>query len=195
MGMTSSRMNWILNYLMGTINTMCLRLNRSVKIGRNTTISILANVIAYDKGVISVGDRCTISDFARIVAGPELGADVTIGNDFVLKPYSVLYGGGGLRIGNGVMIASHSVVIPENHIFSSLEKPIFKQGVDRRPVEICDDVWIGANVTVLAGTRIGRGSIVAAGAVVTKDVPDFAVVAGVPARVIKSRIQHPENEV
>ena len=68
------------------------------------------------------------------------------------------------------------------------EQPIMKQGVKREFVKIEDDCWIAANTVILAGVTIGKGSVIAAGSVVNKDVPPYSVVAGVPAKVIKSRI-------
>jgi acetyltransferase-like isoleucine patch superfamily enzyme len=112
---------------------------------------------------------------------------VHIGSQSTLNPYSILYGHGGLDIGDGVRIAAHTVVIPANHKFRSRQSPIWKQGLSKEGVQIKDDVWIGANCTILDGVTIGEGSIVAAGAVVTNSVPSYTVVAGVPAEQIASR--------
>ena len=73
-----------------------------------------------------------------------------------------------------------------NHNFADTTKRIDEQGISTKPVVIGDDVWIGANAVILPGVTIGRHCVVAAGAVVTKDVPDNTVVAGVPAKVIKT---------
>ena len=78
-------------------------------------------------------------------------------------------------------------LIAENHVADDPERPIKVQGVSRESILIEDDVWLGAGVIVVAGVTIGRGSVVAAGCVVTHDVPPFALVAGVPARVVRSR--------
>jgi len=78
-------------------------------------------------------------------------------------------------------------LIAENHVADDPERPIKVQGVSRESILIEDDVWLGAGVIVVAGVTIGRGSAVAAGCVVTHDVPPFALVAGVPARVVRSR--------
>jgi acetyltransferase-like isoleucine patch superfamily enzyme len=81
------------------------------------------------------------------------------------------------------------MIIGANHRFDDLSRPIAKQGLVRKSVVIEDDVWIGGRVNILAGVTVGRGSVVAAGAVVTHDVPPYSVVAGVPAKVIKTRKQ------
>lgn len=92
---------------------------------------------------------------------------------------------GPVVIGNNVNLAQGVVVTALNHNFEDVNDLIDKQGITTMPVCIDDDVWIGANVTILQGVRIGKHSVVAAGAVVTKDVPGFTVVAGVPAKVIR----------
>lgn len=95
----------------------------------------------------------------------------------------------GAVIGNFVMIGPNTAILTKSHLHESTDIPMVKQGEteDRIPV-IEDDVWIGRNAIILPGMRIGTGSIVGAGAVVTSDVPPFSVVGGVPARVIRTRM-------
>lgn len=94
---------------------------------------------------------------------------------------------GWVEIGNNVQIAWNVSVISQNHAFSRLDVPIMEQGYEKSAVKISDDVWIACNATILPGVTIGRWAIVGAGAVVTKDVPDYAIVGGVPAKVLKFR--------
>ncbi len=95
---------------------------------------------------------------------------------------------GPLIIGRDVIMGPNCTFLSINRSVPSVERPMIVQGfLEARPPVIEDDVWIGANVTVLPGRRIGTGSIVAAGAVVASDVPPYSVVAGNPARVIKHR--------
>ena len=94
-------------------------------------------------------------------------------------------------IGDHVMMGEDCTIITRNHKFSSIDKPMMFQGFDdERPVIIGDDVWIGDRVTILPGVNIGNGSIIAAGAVVTHDVPEYSIVGGVPAKIIKKRLQN-----
>lgn len=80
-------------------------------------------------------------------------------------------------------------IYTSNHCTDRTDIPMWKQGFTRaNPVVIGDDVWIGARVTILPGVHIGKGSVIGAGSVVTKDVPEYSVVGGNPARVLKSRI-------
>ena len=95
---------------------------------------------------------------------------------------------GTCTIGHHVMMGTDVVVLTRNHAFDRTDIPIMEQGFqEERPVTIGNDVWIGDRVIILPGVTVGDGSILAAGAVVTHDVPPYAVVAGVPAKVIKMR--------
>lgn len=92
-----------------------------------------------------------------------------------------------VKLGNFVMVGPNSVFITDSIDYRDWIKPMYYGSKFHDPIEVGDDVWIGANVTVLPGVIIGQGSIVAAGAVVTKNVPPYAIAAGVPAKVIKYR--------
>ena len=157
-----------------------LSLGQNVQIARGATIAIGR----------TAGERIEIGDGCEIHAGAILATYrgwIEIGDRCSVNPYSILYGHGGLRIGNDVRIAAHCVIIPANHRFDDPGRPIADQGEERRGIVIEDDVWIGAHVIVLDGCTIGRGSVVAAGSVVTRDVPPESIVAGSPARVVRSR--------
>lgn len=100
--------------------------------------------------------------------------------------------GGGARIGANVMMGPEVLILTANHARTSVDQPMLHQGNDTvQPVTVCDDVWIGARVIILPGVRVGNGSILGAGAVVTKDVPPYAVAAGNPARVVRYRTGAP----
>lgn len=88
----------------------------------------------------------------------------------------------------GASIAPNVVIVGSNHVFSDPTKTIKSQGTSSKGIVVDDDVWIGANVTILDGVHVGKGSVVAAGAVVNKDVPPMTIVVGVPAKVVKERI-------
>ena len=110
--------------------------------------------------------------------------DVTIGDHTRIGIHCTVIGP--VCIGNHVNLAQGITVTALNHNFEDVSKRIDEQGVSTKPVVIGDDVWIGANAVVLPGVTIGNHSVVAAGAVVTKDVPDHTLVGGVPAKVIKN---------
>lgn len=95
---------------------------------------------------------------------------------------------GKVTIGKNVMMGPDVCIYARNHAFDRLDIPMNRQGfAPERPVAIGDDVWIGARVIVLPGVKVGTGAILGAGAVVTKDVPAYAVVGGNPARILKMR--------
>jgi len=96
---------------------------------------------------------------------------------------------GAVKIGDDVMMGPDVIILSRNHSFESRLLPMRMQiGTEENPAVISDDVWIGARAIILPGVHIGRGSIVGAGAVVSKDVPEYAIVAGNPAQVIKQRV-------
>jgi maltose O-acetyltransferase len=99
---------------------------------------------------------------------------------------------GPITIGRDVMMGPDVIILTQNHETRDLSRPMRGQGaLPRKPVVIHDDVWIGTRVIILPGVTIGRGAIIGAGAVVTRDVPPFAIVGGNPARVIKYRTGEP----
>jgi len=158
---------------------------KRIVIGQRTWIGAHCRMdTAAVNGFIRVGDRCQIGPSAMLLT---YGGSIEIGDDCSVNPFCVLYGHGGLKIGNGVRIASGTVIIPANHNFDDPDVPIHQQGVSAKGIIIEDDVWIGANVTVLDGVCIGHGSVIAAGSVVNRDVELFSVMGGVPARLIKKR--------
>ena len=109
--------------------------------------------------------------------------DVTIGDQTRIGIHCTVIGP--VCIGNNVNLAQGITVTALNPNFEDASRRIDEQGISTKPVVIGDDVWIGTNAVILPGVTIGRHVVVAAGAVVTKDVPDYTVVGGVPAKIIK----------
>ncbi|WP_339138119.1 MAG: acyltransferase [Candidatus Electrothrix sp. GW3-4] len=150
----------------------------------STAIIDPAAIFEPSGGAIFIGSKTFVD---RGVILRSLGGRIEIGKDCSVNAYSVLYGGGGLKIGNGVRIASHTVIVPSNHVFSDPEQQIKDQGLTLKGIVIEDDVWIGAGAKILDGVTIQKGTVVGAGAVVTKSTEPYAIVAGVPAVVIRYR--------
>ncbi|RFM33660.1 acyltransferase [Chitinophaga silvisoli] len=97
---------------------------------------------------------------------------------------------GPLKIGDNVMMGPEVIILTRNHKFDDLSIPMnMEKGTVVKPVEIGDDVWIGTRAIILPGVKIGSGAIIGAGAIVTKNVPDYAIVGGNPAKIIKYRNQ------
>lgn len=135
-------------------------------------------------GTILVGRGTEILNGALIMS---YGGNIRIGENCSINPYSILYGHGGLFIGNNVLIAGHCILIPANHNFSDLNIPINKQGLTCKGIIIEDDVWLGAGCKVLDGVHIGKGAIIGAGSVVTKSIPENSIYVGNPAKLLKYR--------
>lgn len=110
-----------------------------------------------------------------------------IGDNTGIGSHSFIGGAGGVQIGSDVIMGQWVSFHPENHNHEDLVKPIRLQGVNRKGIFIEDDCWIGAKVTFLDGAHVGRGCVIAAGAVVRGHIPPYSIAGGVPARVIRSR--------
>ena len=148
--------------------------------GKNSVIHRSARMDTPPYRKFSLGDYSVVESFACI---NNAVGDVIIGNHTRIGLHNTIIGP--VKIGNNVNLAQGITVTALNHNFSDSNKQIDEQGVSTNPVTIEDDVWIGANAVVLPGVKIGNHCVVAAGAVVTKDVPPHSLVAGVPAKVIK----------
>lgn len=137
---------------------------------------------------ITIGAHSFIYDFVVIKAVGGNG-DVEIGEHCYINAHTTIYSGSGVRLGNYVLVAPGCVIAPTNHAFDRTDIPIRHQGFmpSRGGVVVEDDVWIGANCTLLDGAHIGRGAIIAAGAVVNGEVEPYAIYGGVPARRIGQR--------
>jgi len=127
-----------------------------------------------------LGDNSTIEDFSVINNGV---GDIYIGDRTRIGLGCTLIGP--VRIGNDVGVAQGVVLTGLNHNYEDITMPISKQGVSVAPIVVEDEVWLGANCVILAGTTIGKHSIVAAGSVITKNVPPYSLAFGNPARVIR----------
>lgn len=121
--------------------------------------------------------------------GNQLTSELSIGPGTAINEFANIRAAGGrIGIGSGCQIAQFVCIIAVNHSFDNVESiHTAPWDTSRSTVEIGDDVWIGAHAVILPGARIGKGAVIAAGAVVTGNIPEFAVAAGVPARFIRYR--------
>lgn len=155
-----------------------------ISIGPKCQIERGAVLDLREGGSITAGRKCRLRRGSMLIP---YGGAIRIGEDFSLNPYSVLYGHGGLSIGNSVRIAAGCVIIPANHVFKDPHTAIRDQGLTKLGIVIEDDVWVGANVTILDGAHISRGCVIAAGSVFRGQTEPFGVYAGIPARMIRKR--------
>ncbi|HNX87105.1 MAG TPA: acyltransferase [Bacteroidales bacterium] len=140
------------------------------------------DVLPFNK--FHLGDASTIEDFTTINNGV---GDIYIGHRTRIGLGCTLIGP--VHIGNDIRLAQNIVMSGLNHNYEDLSKPISEQGVTTAPIVVEDESWIGSNSVVLPGVTIGKHCVVAAGSIVTKDVPPYSVVAGNPARVVKQYVK------
>lgn len=112
----------------------------------------------------------------------------SVGNNSFINRGTWIWALGTITIGNNVIIGPYTILASGNHKYDCLDRLIRQQGIALKPIVIEDDVWIGAHAIVLPGVTIGRGSVIGAGAVVTNDIPAYSVAVGIPARIVKFRL-------
>jgi len=148
--------------------------------GKRSVVRFKARMDIFPFNNFSLGNNSIIEDLATINNGV---GDVIIGNNCGIGIGNVLIGP--INLGNYVMLAQNIVLSGLNHGYEDITIPPRLQKVTTKQITIADNVWIGANSVVTAGVTIGKHAIIGAGSVVTKDIPEYSVAVGNPARVIK----------
>lgn len=150
----------------------------------------------YIKGYnnIELGDNIIFSSQCQLYAqSPTNESQIKIGNNVGFNVNVMINADnmGEIIIGDNVMVGPNTVFRPANHAFRDPEMPMRLQGHTKGKIRVGSDVWIGSNCVILTNVNIGKGAVIGAGAVVTKDVSDFEIVGGVPAKKIGSRLTEP----
>jgi acetyltransferase-like isoleucine patch superfamily enzyme len=173
-----------------------LRSRHLIYIGRGVTLGNGVLIDGLSREGVRIGDNVNVGDFSRIEASgtiTDLGRGISIGSNSGIGAFSFVGGAGGVAIGNDVIMGQWVSFHPENHNYDSLDLPIRLQGVNRQGIVVEDDCWIGAKVTFLDGAHVGKGCVIAAGAVVRGTIPPYSIAAGVPAKVVRSRLKESGN--
>lgn len=168
-------------------NGVRIRFADQIELGRNTYIDQGVYLHACPDG-ISIGDNTFVmhGSVLHVYNFRELPhAFIRIGSNSLIGELNVLRGQGGITIGDRVYTAPMVQMLAVNHVFDDPTCPMIEQGITAEGITIEDDVWIGAGAIITDGVRVCKGAVVAAGAVVTQDVPPFTVVGGAPARVLR----------
>lgn len=170
------------------INGGQIRLDDNVRIGMYTTLNATLNAtpkikveVLKEEGIF-IGKNSVVHPFGILES---VGGYIIVGEECSLKEYCLIYGTGGVEIGRYTRIAAHVSIVAENHLTDDVSKPICKQGISYKGIKIGDDVWIGTHTIILDGVEIGNGCVIGAGSVVTRDIPNYSVAVGNPAKVIK----------
>lgn len=174
-----------------------LILGRGVSVRVPGHISLGDNVAIDDQTLLDggTGTACTMKIGSRVIIskGCVIAAKdgpLEIGDEGDIGAHVIIASIGGVVLGKNVLVAGNCYLGGARYNVDSLEKPIMYQGIySRGPLVIGDGTWIGASAIIFDGVTIGKGCVVGAGAVVTKDIPDYSIVVGNPAKVIRSRQQ------
>lgn len=161
---------------------------RSINLGRFVKIDKGVHLNGLGKKGLIIGNNVSIGAYSQIIVSGTFsnrGEFIHIEDGVGIGPFAHLGGSGGLTIKKNCIIGGYFSCHPENHNFEKLDELIKNQGTIRKEIIINEDCWIGAKVTILSGVVIGRHCVIAAGSVVNKNVEEYSVVGGVPAKVLK----------
>jgi acetyltransferase-like isoleucine patch superfamily enzyme len=154
-------------------------------LGRNPRLYEGIRIVMQTPGSIQIGDRVTI--LRSVTINTLMNGKIFIGNGVHIGEGSMITSEKEIVVNDNVIIGPHNIIVDVDHCFSSKAVPIIKQGFVSKKIWIGEDVWISSHCSIVKGVTIGRGAVIGAGSVVTKDVPEYTIVAGNPARSIKNR--------
>lgn len=167
---------------------------RYFHVGNDVVLGNDVTVEAFGREGVRLGPAVTIaagSNLAATAVIREPGVGISVDEGTSIGRSNIIWGQGGVLIGAHCLLGPNVTVLSENHEFSDTNALIKSQGHVRRSVRIGDNCWIGAGAKILAGVTLGQGTVVAAGAVVTKSFGPYSVIGGVPAKLI--RLRHAES--
>jgi acetyltransferase-like isoleucine patch superfamily enzyme len=169
-----------------------------------------ANVVLRHPHKIAVGDNVVIDDNCCLDAkgtdntGITIGSGVFVGRNTILSckngdielddhaniGFNVeIFAASRVRVGKRVLIAAYCYLVGGDHLYDRIDVPVLEQGRTARGIEVDDNAWLGAHAVVTDGSRVGKDAIIGSGAIVIGEIPDFHIAAGVPARIIRNRLE------
>jgi serine acetyltransferase len=155
------------------------------KVGRDVKFYGGIRILGNAPDAVQIGDETRILRSVTISTTDQ--GKIHIGNRVHIGESTIIFSGLGIQIGDNVIIGPQNIIVDFDHAYDLANIPINQQGVVKKEVIIEEDVWISSHCVITKGVRIGKGSVIAAGAVVNKDIPPYSVAAGIPAQVIKKR--------
>ncbi len=172
-------------------NHVTISHGKNISCGKNVKFEDYAEIHGLCSEGICFGDNVTISRGVMVrpssYYGGDLGKGLVMGNNSSIGPYGYVGCSGKIIIGNNVMFGPKCSLFAENHIFSDVKTSIKSQGVKQKGIVIEDDCWIGSNVIILDGVTIGKGSVIGAGTIITKSIPECSVVVDRREKEIRER--------
>ncbi len=162
-----------------------LRCPKQIRLQAKVIVDDYAQLIGNSSRLISIdiGENTFIRSFAMLNSGPPDGF-IKVGSNSGIGQSTIIYGNGGVNIGSHVMVAGQCFIIASSHRYGLSNIPIKDQGCTAKGITIGDNVWIGAGCKILDGVTVGNDAVIAANAVVNKNVESGTIVGGVPAEVI-----------
>ena len=164
---------------------------KHIRCGKNVKFEDFAEIHGLCSNGLNFGDYVTISRGVMIrpssYYGGDYGIGLTIGEHSSIGPYGYVGCSGRIVIGKNVMFGPKCSLFAENHVFSNTDNSIKSQGVQQKGITIEDDCWIGSNVIILDGVTIGKGSVIGAGTLISKDVPAGSVVVDKREKMVRER--------
>lgn len=176
------------------------RVGRNVVFGVNVTIRHPHKIAIGDNVVID--DACCLdakgTDNQGIVIGDRVfvgrntilsckNGDIVIEDDANLGFNCEIFSASRVRVGKSILMAAYTYLVGGDHLYDRVDIPVLEQGRTARGIDVGDHVWLGTHVVVTDGSQIGRDAIIGAGAVVVGEIPEFAIAAGIPAKVMRDR--------
>jgi|AntAceMinimDraft_17_1070374.scaffolds.fasta_scaffold17266_3 galactoside O-acetyltransferase len=183
---------YLYRMILGGLGRKCL-VEKNIRFFNSARLLIGDRVFLGESGLFDVGgsaDKITIgsdSHIARSVTIRTQLGEVAIGEKVNIGANSFIYGYGDIEIGDNTLIANQVEIIGGDHTFDDVTRPMRFQGRSSSRIVIGEDVWIGTQAIIVGGVTIGKGAVIGAGAVVNRDIEEYAVAVGVPARVVRSR--------
>ncbi len=164
---------------------------KHIRCGKNVKFEDYSEIHGLCADGLTFGDNVTIGRGVMIrpssYYGKDLGSGLVMGSNSSIGPHGYVGCSGKITIGNNVMFGPKCSLFAENHVFSDTETDIKSQGVEQKGIVIEDDCWIASNVIILDGVTIGKGSVIGAGTLVSKDIPAGSVVIDKRNKVVKER--------
>lgn len=163
-----------------------------IHIGNGVQIKDYVEINGLSTNGIILGDNASIGKYSIIRGSGSLkkiGKGLKVGKNFGCGDFCFFGCTGGITIGDNVILGQNVRFHSSNHNFNRNDMPIKEQGINFKGIQVESDCWIGAGVTILDGVKIGKGCVIGADTVVTKNIDDYCIVAGNPARIIKRRIR------